>query len=248
MIMLAFEYLDRPNCQLLFFDDFRYSEPKGYIANWGEESSGTRSEIVYSNYSLVSINSMQSCLVMNVPDNRSLQNKIYIKQVFRAESLNLTVKFRIENPQNEPNYAIFLFRSDGNGANHQEIDWEFSPSGLGLQQVTFYYDRAWPWSPHKIALDAPWDRISTYSEDTILTMMLEHDHISVSLSNSQGEFIKSFSVGSLSGGYDASDIRLYIETSAGLPSNIEGSYGLQREAKAGGSSKFLIDSVEMRNC
>ncbi len=236
---------------VLFLDDFGYTDSGGYLEKWENEASRTESETLYSDYSLVTVQySQPSFLRMNLPKGRPLQNKVYAKRAFKGNSLIVAVRFKISSPQNEPNYAIFLYRSDDNGANHQELDWEFSPKGLGFQQFTYFYDNTWPWSPNSIALDEPWNRISSYSEWTILEFDLEPKYTTIHLENNKSKLTKSFSCTSPMGGFDSIDMRLYFETSVGLPSNIQGSYGVEREKRAERDSELLIDWVKIStpNC
>lgn len=159
-------------------------------------------------------------LHMRVPGGRSLRNKVCTRRSFSSDDklgLTIEVRFRIDNPQTTPNYAIFLYTHwSDSGARLQEIDWEYS-SALGTQQITYYYDddTTNP-TPHSISLPSPWNSISTYSEWNVLqfdirpgfTRVLFNDDVAVKHLDIEG---------SPSGGFDASNFQLIIETSSGDP-------------------------------
>jgi hypothetical protein len=211
----------------LFFDEFSYSTSKGYKTRWNEESW------TESDYSLVS--SSASILHMKVPKDKILRNKVCTTTLFKGSCLTVEVRFRIDNPQDEPNYAIFLY-NDQNlepGVKLQELDWEFS-AALGTQQMTYYYDNN---VPHTLPLPSPWNLVSTYSQWTTLKFVLGPSSVSAYLNSVQ--VIAPFSVvGSKTGGFNATSLLLYLETSQGIAA-----YG--RPTPASEDSELQVDWVNV---
>jgi uncharacterized repeat protein (TIGR01451 family) len=185
-----------------------------------------------SKYSLVSSSASQ--LIMSMPKNEPLRNKVYSTQTFDGRSMRVLVHFKIVNPQPEPNYAIFLYSSQD--PEHQELDWEYSGNAPYAQQLTFYYNTQ-PGSGQSEFLPSPWNDIRTYSQWITLEFDLEPHQVSIFMNN---QLCGVFTINnSPTGGFDAPDMHVYFETSMGIQG-----YGSQRGI-AGQDSALIIDWVKI---
>jgi hypothetical protein len=181
---------------------------------------------------------------MNVPAGESLMNKIITERTFDASSLDVKVHFKIVNPQNEPNYAIFLYAK--NSGFIQELDWE--SDSAGGQHATYYYNQPDSNNPKYtlVPLLYPWNKTSQYYDFNTLEFKLEPTQVTVLINgnvvscnpfspssfkvNPAGEFNPSL------GGFDAPNIQLLFETTQGQPSGIH-------TKTATTNSALIVDSV-----
>jgi hypothetical protein len=185
-----------------FHDDF------DNLNNWYERKFTNPN----SDYSQVS--TANSILDMMVPGGQALRNKINTTMTFKGDCLTVEVRFRVLTPQQDPNYAIFLYTDHSSiGAAYQELDWEYKPGSRGKQQIAYYYtDNTNPQNPNQIlSIQSPWNSISQYSSWTTLKFALRPDHFSIYM-NGQAIVSRYQMAESPLGGFTASNFYLIIET------------------------------------